>query len=75
MIKLNTKKSALSGIKEELVGDDDDAKAVLLSSMPLSFDHIVLNKMNPILEIVIYSLIDEGSRVHKSHHITEGCAY
>ena len=56
--------------------DDDDAKAILLSSMPSSFDHIVftLNKMNPNLETIISSLIDEGSRAHKSHNFIEDCA-
>ena len=56
-----------------MVGGDDDAKTVLLSSMPLSFDHAVLNKMNTILEIVISSLIDEGNRAHKSHNFTKDC--
>ena len=64
----------LAGVNSKVV--DDDAKAILLSSMPSSFDHIVftLNKMNPSLETIISSLIDEGCRVHKIHHITEECA-
>ena len=30
--------------------------------------------MNPSLETIISSLIDEGSRAHKSHNLTKGCA-
>jgi hypothetical protein len=64
----------LAGVNSKV--DDDDAKAILLSSMPSSFDHIVftLNKMNPSLETIISSLIEEGSRAHKSHHVTDECA-
>ena len=63
----------LAGVNSKV--DDDDAKAILLSSMPSSFDHIVftLNKTNPNLETIISSLIDEGSRAHKSHNFTEDC--
>ena len=40
----------LAGMNSKV--DDDDAKEILLSSMPSRFDHIVftLNKMNPNLE-------------------------
>ena len=49
----------IAGVNSKV--DDDDAKAILLSSMPSSFDHIVftLNKMNPSLETIVSSLIDE----------------
>ena len=51
--------------------DDDDAKTILLNSMPSSFDNIVfaLNKLNPSpsLENVISYLIDEKKRVSKTH--------
>ena len=52
----------LAGVNSKI--DDDDAKAILLSSMPSSFDHIVLNKMHPSLETIISSLIDEGEIRH-----------
>ena len=63
----------LAGVNSKV--DDDDAKAILLRSMPSSFDHIVftLNKMNPSLETIISSLIDEGNKAHKSHNFTEDC--
>ena len=51
--------------------DDEDAKTILLNSMPSSFDNIVftLNKLNPSpsLENVISYLIDEEKRVSKTH--------
>lgn len=63
----------LAGVNSKV--DDDDAKVILVSSMPSSFDHIVftLNKMNPSPKTIISSLIDEGNRAHKSHNLTKDC--
>lgn len=64
----------LAGINANVT--DDDAKAILLNSLPSSFDHIVftLNKINPSLETIISSLIDEGNRTNKNYQLPEECA-
>lgn len=52
----------LAGVKANI--DNGDANAILLNIMPSSFNHSVftLNEMNPSLETIISSLIDERSK-------------
>lgn len=52
----------LAGIKAKV--DDDDAKAILLNSMPSIYDNIIftLNKVNVTLEGIISTLIDNKSK-------------
>ncbi|KAH9289447.1 hypothetical protein KI387_033564, partial [Taxus chinensis] len=53
----------LAGIKVDV--PDDDAKAVLLNSMPSCYSNMVftLSKINPSLEELISSLLDEEKRI------------